>query len=185
MVDDIDFNVNIIMDMGEMTHSSPNYEIVKEGDYFRKDLVFIMPSNDSQKWIMTVTLMNDESLTNSYTFDVQQSERLQTFMYNEQMHFVSLTNLNSPIVGMNDIGISLHKRESMMSWPNVDNVNLEIEPWMPGMDHGSPNNVNPVFIEKGLYSGKVNFTMTGEWTVTVSIIENGNQIGQVVFPIVF
>jgi hypothetical protein len=34
---------------------------------------------------------------------------------------------------------------------------------MPTMNHGSPNNVNPVHKGNGHYKGKVNFTMTGLW----------------------
>lgn len=44
---------------------------------------------------------------------------------------------------------------------------------MPSMGHGSPNNVNPVHIEKGHYRGKVNFTMTGEWQIKLKVFKNG------------
>ncbi|MCK4749963.1 MAG: FixH family protein, partial [Bacteroidales bacterium] len=40
---------------------------------------------------------------------------------------------------------------------------------MPSMDHGSPNNENPVHTENGHYVGKLNFTMTGWWRVHITL----------------
>jgi len=45
-----------------------------------------------------------------------------------------------------------------------------MEPEMPAMGHGSPNNVNPVAIGNGHYKGKVNFTMTGLWQVNLDFM---------------
>ena len=70
----------------------------------------------------------------------------------------------------------------MMSWPYEPYLNVEIDPQMPSMNHGSPNNVNPVHIENGHYLGVVNFTMTGWWQVNLLIKDGeGNILADDVF----
>ena len=47
-------------------------------------------------------------------------------------------------------------------------------PTMPSMGHGSPNNENPSHLEKGHYMGKVNFSMSGDWKLDLSISGSEN-----------
>lgn len=53
---------------------------------------------------------------------------------------------------------------------------LEMTPIMPTMGHGSPNNEHPVWVDdalhQGMYSGKINFSMTGDWQVDLKIEDN-------------
>jgi hypothetical protein len=44
---------------------------------------------------------------------------------------------------------------------------------MPSLGIGSPNNVNPVSIGNGLYEGKINLTVSGQWYTYDSIKSNG------------
>ena len=56
---------------------------------------------------------------------------------------------------------------------------VEIDPQMPTMGHGSPNNVNPVHMEMGHYVGKVNFSMGGYWEINVKIKDaSGNVLDE-------
>lgn len=84
---------------------------------------------------------------------------------------ISYLQPKEPKVGMNDFEITLHRKETMMSFPAVENYTVEIEPEMPSMGHGSPNNVNPVHTGNGHYKGQVNFTMTGEWYINLRIMD--------------
>ena len=59
-----------------------------------------------------------------------------------------------------------------MSWPYEPYLVVEIDPEMPAMNHGSPNNVNPVHIGNGHYKGVANFTMTGWWRINL-VIKDG------------
>ena len=63
--------------------------------------------------------------------------------------------------------IAIYKKVSMMSFPADSSLSVILTPEMPTMNHGSPNNVNPVHIGKGHYKGKVNFTMTGLWKLNM------------------
>ena len=78
-----------------------------------------------------------------------------------------------PEVGKNDFEVTIHAKESGMLWPAVDGLTVEIEPEMPSMGHGSPDNVNPVNTSNGHYLGTVNFTMSGLWYVNMTI-KDGN-----------
>jgi hypothetical protein len=86
---------------------------------------------------------------------------------------LSLVQPANPVVGINDIDFTIHRKVSMMDWPADDGYTIEITPTMPSMGHGSPNNVNPVNTVLGHYKGKVNFTMTGEWRVDVLVKKAG------------
>ena len=81
-------------------------------------------------------------------------------------------------VGLNKFEFTIHKMESMMSFPAVTDMTVEITPEMPSMGHGSPNNVNPVHTGNGHYSGTVNFTMTGDWRIHLKITQNGRVISE-------
>ena len=53
---------------------------------------------------------------------------------------------------------------------------------MPSMGHGSDGNVSPVHTENGVYAGKVNFNMTGDWQITLKLKRGDIMIGE---PIVY
>lgn len=89
---------------------------------------------------------------------------------------VSLLQPAKPKVGMNDFEITLHRKETMMSFPPVENYTVEIDPEMVSMGHGSPNNVNPVHTGNGHYKGQVNFSMTGEWNINLRIMDGSEAV---------
>jgi len=73
----------------------------------------------------------------------------------------------------------------MMSFSAVSNAEIEFEPWMPSMDHGSSNNQNPVYENEGFYHGVVNFNMTGDWELRFDIRRDDTDLGLQVFEINF
>lgn len=64
----------------------------------------------------------------------------------------------------------------MMEFTAEDGFTIEFEPEMPSMDHGSPNNTNPISIGNGHYKGKVNYTMTGDWRLHFKLKKNNEVI---------
>jgi hypothetical protein len=78
-------------------------------------------------------------------------------------------------VGNNPFEITVHTMASMMSFPAATDLTIEIDPQMPSMGHGSPNNVNPVHTANGHYLGSVNFTMTGAWRIYM-VIKKGTRV---------
>ena len=78
-------------------------------------------------------------------------------------------------VGSNPFEITVNMMQDMMNFPVCSDLTVEITPEMPSMGHGSPNNVNPVYVGNGHYVGSVNFTMTGDWRIHM-VIKKGTRI---------
>ena len=175
-----------MMDMGTMMHSSP-YESptgeLVENKWFKGAVVFIMPSSAMTPWSLEVHVHNhqapgmpegmakfmpltvNDNPTKYKSIQAADGSRL----------YLSYVMPSSPVVGINDFEFTLHRRNSMMSYPADSSYTCDIYPWMPSMGHGSPNNVNPVHNYMGHYKGKVNFTMTGDWQIKVYLNKNGQR----------
>lgn len=162
-----------IMDMGDMKHSAPveqpAAQVNAQGRY-EGAVVFQMPGKDA--WTVRVTVKNpSDGVTGSITFPVEvvqpEWNACKVFQPKDSGAplIVTWINPSEPQVGVNDLEWTVHRRESMMSFPPVENFEISIEPTMPSMGHGSPNNVDPVHMRSGHYMGKVNFTMTGVWRI--------------------
>lgn len=190
--DAVSGNVTIspVMQMTEMSHACPleymNGQTLQEGK-LAFAVVFVMPSGDMGSWTVTVAVDGKEV---SVPVSVSQPEmaKLVSFVSgadNTSRYFIAMIAPSAPEVGQNDLELAIYRRESMMSWPAVENLTLEMEPWMPSMDHGSPNNVAPVHVSDGHYMGKVNFTMTGDWRINLKVMEGEMVHGEPYFDLLF
>lgn len=176
-----------LMHMTTMTHAAPveNPGTTPNDDgYFEGAVVFIMPSNPDEGWTLEVAIdAGGQKDTVDLTIpEVNSLEEAREFSVvseaDGKTYFISLTEPSMPEVGTNDIEFTIHYRENMMSFPAAGDLAVTIEPEMPSMDHGSPNNVNPVHTGNGHYKGKVNFTMTGWWRVNIGLSKDGQAIGE-------
>jgi len=173
-----------MMDMGDMKHSAPVEQPAgqaNEQGRFEGAVVFQMPGQDA--WTVQVTVKNlDDGVTGSVTFPIQviQSSWNSCKVFQPEDSsaplIVSWIEPSSPEVGVNDLEWTVHQRESMMSFPPVENFQISIEPTMPSMGHGSPNNVDPVHMNSGHYMGKVNFTMTGVWRIDFNLTDGTHMV---------
>ncbi|MDH5602966.1 MAG: FixH family protein [Cyclobacteriaceae bacterium] len=184
------------MHMTDMTHGCPveypDDRTPVDGRYLFH-VVFVMPGMDANNyWDLGFKITNTNGSVHETTIkvDVVQPERvrLRSFVSEADQttrYFVTLIEPKGPTVGSNDLEVGVYKKMSMMSWPAVESVSFDMETWMPSMDHGSPNNVAPVHTGKGHYKGKVNFTMTGDWEIRLSMKENNVVCGNPVFEFLF
>lgn len=168
-----------VMTMMSMSHSSPAEQPVynTQVHLYEGAAVFSMPSGEMGSWALTVTVDKESVL-----FDVNikaappGNKHTGTFTGTDGLSYsVSLIQPSAPKTGMNDIQILINKRQDMMNFPPAEDLSVELTPEMPSMGHGSPNNVNPVHTGKGHYSGKVNFTMTGDWRLHFRL-KRGNTV---------
>ncbi|MEP1093794.1 MAG: FixH family protein [Cyclobacteriaceae bacterium] len=182
--------VTPMMDMMTMSHSSPvefpNGTTLTNGAY-EFNSVFVMPSGEMGSWKINFEV-NGTAV--SVPIDVVAPEKARLVSFTSQMdetvkYFVAFLGPDEPQVGQNDLEIAVYKRESMMEWPAVTNLSFEVEPWMVSMDHGSPNNVAPTHMSDGHYMGKVNFTMTGDWQIRLTMSQDSNVCGEPYFDIYF
>ena len=168
-----------IMDMHTMQHSSPVEQPAYSNttELYEGAVVFSMPSGDMGSWQLKVTVNNEP-----VTFDVSIKQAAANTKYtatfkgsDNQSYTVSLIQPATPKIGLNDLELLISKRQDMMNFPPEEELTVELSPEMPSMGHGSPNNVNPVHTGRGHYTGKVNFTMTGDWRLHLKLIK-GNTV---------
>jgi hypothetical protein len=173
-----------LMDMGNMVHSSPVEQPQWDADKkaFKGAVVFIMPSANGT-WTIDVDVTNTATNTTgtaTFPFTVidKPETRLISFISqsDNKKVFVALLDPRNPEVGMNDYHLAVYTKANMMSFPPISDLQIEIDPEMPTMGHGSPNNVNPSALGYGHYMGEVNFTMTGYWKVNMVIKDNMGNI---------
>ncbi|MFZ4726638.1 MAG: FixH family protein [Paludibacter sp.] len=168
-----------------MVHACPveNPNRVAQNGTFSSVVAFVMPSMGGSWKLSVMVKKNNTSKSGIAAFDIIVDNPSPVVMSvftatstDASKLVLSLVEPVAPKVGMNDIEFTLHRKETMMSWPADSTYTFVITPEMPSMGHGSPNNVNPVHVGNGHYKGKVNFTMTGEWKVNVAVQKDGNTI---------
>lgn len=168
-----------IMDMEDMSHSAPFEN--PESDQatngkFETAVVFTMPGD--MGWELEVYVYDfalDREGTATIPVSVGQPVPSRTHVVTPlddgNKLVISYLLPTQPKVGVNDFEITIHERITGMDFQPVEDYSVTINPDMPSMGHGSPNNVNPVHIANGHYKGKVNFTMTGMWRIELGIYD--------------
>lgn len=182
--EEIDLSIIPMMDMDMMTHSCPTEDLEYNPDskLYKGAATYVMPST-AGTWVLNVNVHGvglGDLATSIIGLEVVELEEAKLVSFQSAIdpdatYFVSLVQPKDPKVGENDFEILINRRASMMDWPYEPYLTVEIEPEMPSMNHGSPNNVNPTHIGMGHYQGVVNFTMTGWWKVNM-IIKDGEGV---------
>ena len=168
-----------MMDMGTMVHSAPSENpssnTATDG-MFQGAVVFIMPGE--MGWTLHISVydaVNDIEGTAVVPVSVGQPidtrTRVITPLDSTNKLVISYLLPQNPKVGVNDMEITIHERITGMNFIPVNDYTVLMDPQMPSMGHGSPNNVNPESIGNGHYKGKVNFTMTGMWRINLDIFD--------------
>ncbi len=171
LVEEANVSISTLMDMGQMKHASP-YEnpagSTAEEGLFPCAATFIM----SGMWELHVNVHNlDNNDVVEFQFDVEIAAAGNTKKVtgtDSMTYFITLVQPAAAKVGLNDFELTVNYQKNMMSFPAVEDVIVKIEPSMPSMGHGSPNNVDPAHQQHGHYMGKVNFTMTGDWRIDLN-----------------
>jgi hypothetical protein len=172
-----------LMDMVTFSHACPVENPQGTTDaagYFEGAILFSMPGTDS--WTVDIdvvaggvtesahlALHKVSGTTPAKKIVVIDSLETSPGIWKITKYPISLIPPLSWKVGLNKFEITIHKMESMMSFPPVTDLTVGITPEMPSMGHGSPNNTDPVHTGNGHYVGTVNFTMTGDWRIHLSI----------------
>lgn len=180
--------VTPMMDMGTMKHSSP-VENTKDtsatNGYFKCGVIFSMQGTASQWWLELKFTNHKNGKSGSGNLGVNVKASSPNFFKstvvaadNNSSVFISYINPIKPQVGINEFEIVLNKKIDMMQYEPIENYTVEIEPEMPSMGHGSPNNVNPTHTVNGHYKGKVNFTMSGLWRINLKLYKDGTLVSE-------
>lgn len=179
-VNDANLQLLPMMDMGTTQHSAPVEQpsFSSEQNAYLGAVTFIMPSTANGSWQLSLLLKagsmgENDTLRLDLNVEEPQPARLFSFLSSDGTpHFVAHREPSTPEVGMNPYGLMIYRRASMENYPPATELGVVLEPRMPSMGHGSPNNVQPSEKEPGYYEGELNFTMTGRWQVAVDILSN-------------
>lgn len=175
------------MDDHQMSHAAPSENpenTISESGLFPISVVFTMPSSgDTNTWKLIVEAQKEENSVigkANFPLTVIQSNpsKVKTFQSLSGAHYIiSYLASSKPKIGNNEIEFVVFNRLDMMNFPPVQDFTIQMIPEMSSMGHGSPNNINPLHIGRGHYKGVVNFTMTGEWEINLSLTRNGESTG--------
>lgn len=181
---DITVTFNPLMDMGTMLHSCPVEQpgavIEPSTRSFKGAVVFIMPTT-AGTWNLNVQVDNPllgKTGIASIPVIVKAPiiPRLLSFVsdYDSAQTFVALIQPTDPVVGMNNLELGIYEKESMMSFPGVDDMIVKMDPEMPATGLGSTNNMDPITEGNGHYVGKVNLTMAGYWKINLDFVTSSS-----------
>jgi hypothetical protein len=184
---------NPLMTMGTgMKHACPVINPEDEqavNELFPGVGVFIMPSSAMDSWKMGIQVHNPlNGKQGTATLDIivtnPPSAHVKSFVTgSDEKIFISYTFPEDKKVGVNDFEVIVYQMVSGMEFTPVEDYTMLLEPEMPSMEHGSPNNVNPSYEKDGRYIGKVNFTMTGNWRLNLTLERAGGADQELFFDV--
>lgn len=183
------FEVTPIMQMTQMNHACPydNPEEMDEfDDVYKSMAIFIMPSGEMGSWDIDfdITTSNNQVLTGSIDIEVGSSWKLTSARTEDgAAYFITWYSPEDPVTGNQELSFMIHERETMMSFPEVSDAVLEVYPYMDmggGQGHSTPFE-NPAAKGNGMYTGSINYSMSGTWTTTVQLTAGTDILDAVTF----
>ena len=174
-----------MMQMPTMQHSCPNSEITKvleKDTVYEGFLVFQMTNTDGSGWSLTVNYtVDDIEYTANSTITVVQNENqnITSFMASDaNRYIIAMVEPKDPKIAINNLKVALYKMESMISFPEVTDYKIALDPRMPGMgNHSSPNNTDLSYnTAEKMYHANLSLTMTGYWVLNLKLLNSENEV---------
>ena len=177
LVDNATVTFAPLMDMGAMQHAAPVIQPAYNASTGKYDgVVIFQMSSMAGTWTVDV-VVNGDPVT--FTVNVGESATKVVGVYsgtNSESYIVSIVRPENWVVGLQDLNIMIHKKETMMSFPAVTDMNIVLTPEMVSMGHGSTGNIDPLHSSDGLYTGTVNLSMSGDWRLHLELSQNSTVI---------
>lgn len=168
-------------------HSSPSTQPKADNGLYKGAFFFTMASTPMGDWNieLTTTIAGKQSLLsipitvsdNKYGEIIYKRTNALKLADGSRI-ILSYVDPLKPKVGTNDLQIAIHTTADMMTFSEANDFTVQMTTEMPSMGHGSPNNTNPVSVSAGLYKGKVNFTMPGDWKLHFKLLKNGVTVAE-------
>lgn len=175
------FSITPVVDSSGVLYMAPvestgNLMVSK---YYTRNVIFIVPSSNSNIWTLRMwfhNARNNKEGLGLLPINVKDTfpEKIKSVIDKDSSKiFIAYLSPDKPSVGMNDFEIVVYGNATDSSSSAASDYEIEINPQMPDMGHGSPDNVNPVHSAQGHYIGKVNLTMQGLWRIHLRLKKNG------------
>ncbi|MEX6686924.1 FixH family protein [Danxiaibacter flavus] len=183
---DLVLSPEMTMNMNGMTMKhgcpveDPSYDATNK--LFAGAIAFSMASTTADSWSLAVKINNKENhKTGVASFSLNVAVTT-----NSSIKSVTLTDgtkltiavvaPGKPVVGVNDLELAIYQKKDAYQYLPATGYAIKQDVEMPSMEHGSPNNIDPVETSAGHYKGKVNYTMTGDWRINLSILTDGKAV---------
>ncbi|WP_417444380.1 hypothetical protein [Joostella sp.] len=179
-VENADIDWSPVMDMETMSHSCPASDVDKMDNYntlYNGYIVFQMTNDDGSGWTLSLDYTIDNAAYEaSSTITVNRSETQNVIVFSDdtsKRYVLALVEPSEPIIGVNEMVVGLYEMESMMSFPEVEDYTIGLDPRMPDMgNHSSPNNTDLTYTSSDeMYHGDLSLTMTGYWTLNLKVYD--------------
>ncbi|OOB82043.1 hypothetical protein [Flavobacterium columnare] len=160
-------------------------------EYFAGYSVFT-DENKEGTWQINIKMtINNQVMSGTQTISVlpQKNKNLgmTTFTGNDdEKYYIALVAPQKPKVAENTLIAGIYKyNKPTISEPNeysfteVRNHTLKLDPRMPEPsmgNHSSPNNKDLTQEQDGFYHGIVNYTMTGNWTLNMILLDSDGKV---------
>lgn len=179
-----------MMHMMTMDHSCPVLAPVPSKSIsknWESGSVFIMPSGEMGSWEMQVSavLESGTSVVTNIPVTIGSSWKLASFKMNNVSYWWTWDSVNQPATGNGTYNLWLFKRINMMEYAPVAVAEAQLYPYMDmggGKGHSTTFS-QPTAKGNGEYTGTINFSMAGEWTVTVNGTLDGVPLPDAVFTL--
>jgi len=173
----------VFIDIDELPHSTPREEVSGNRGFYVCPIVFVMPSSEGVSWYFDLEFKyKGVRYKRKVPFEVEMNSNLQSFIFNEKEYFVSLVTPrypNNPKIGLNVYKIVVYERWSNIQYPPFNNFEIAITPIKTGIENSLVVKEDLISVGKGYYEGKVDFSTSGNWTVTSEISNYGEKISEV------
>ena len=185
MIDLSSMSISPVMHMTSMSHACPYDQPTEMEDYagvFSNMAVFIMPSGEMGYWEISfeIETQSGETISGTMEVDVESSWMLNSVKSTDETttYFISWYAPNDPVTGNQELSFLVHKRATMMSFPAISDASLDVYPYMDmgGGEGHSTSFENPVAMGDGMYSGSINYSMSGTWTTDVTLYIEGDTL---------
>lgn len=168
-----------------------------DSKYYSGYSVFTDISNTAISWKLYLSFKINGK-TNTIDKDIMVSEQgnknlnMTSFTGNDgEQYYIALISPQKPKVAENKLVAGIYKYNkptasigsfpdpSQFSYSEVKGYTLQLDPRMPEPsmgNHSSPNNQDLIQENDGLYHGIVNYTMTGNWTLNLILLNQNGKI---------
>ncbi|MFH6964226.1 hypothetical protein ACHRVK_17695 [Flavobacterium plurextorum] len=172
--------------------------------YFAGYAVFTSESATANSWKLYVSFTADNQkydISKNISVEKQSNKNLNMTAFtgkDDQQYIIALVSPQKPTVSENKLVAGIYKYNTptapagtfpdpyQYSYSEVSGYTLKLDPRMPEPsmgNHSSPNNQDLTQQNDGLYHGVVNYTMTGNWTLNLIMMnQNGLIIKGTVVP---
>lgn len=171
--------------------------VYKSGDdFFEGYVVFTETSDNRGMWRLEINIIIDgreSTVRQDVVVQEQQNKNLNMTSFlgeDGREYIIALVAPQSPKVGENALVAGVYSREDdrgnvesggvlLPTYKQVEGYTLQLDPRMPEPsmgNHSSPNNRDLTQQKSGVYEGRVNYTMTGNWTLNFIMLNEAGRV---------